>query len=317
MRFHILVITTFLLCSPSHASSEWNRIRDTAMTLREQGRPVEAYNLVARYEASTPEDRVDADFISGFLALRSLGKPSIAIEHFKNMAINTTKIRSFLQPEAKSTAGYYLARSLYTIGKHEESKKLYEASALYRDTFYGLLSAQIIGAKDTQKHIATVASKYPMLDIKYYDSRTNPALIMAIIQQESDFKNSTVSSAGAMGLMQLMPENIHEAMRKTGVSANVRELAFNPTYNIAIGSNHFGDMLSRFGNNIMLASAGYNAGEGRVYEWLQRFGDPRVPNSIDPIDWIELIPFKETRGYVKRIVAKYITYSTLYSMTSK
>src|SRR3546814_20252355 len=77
-------------------------------------------------------------------------------------------------------------------------------------------------------------------------------------------------------------------------------------YNIAVGSHYLGMMMDRYGGTPILAIAAYNAGPGRVDRWLKEFGDPR--SGTDPVDWIESIPFDETRSYVKRVMSSYITY---------
>jgi soluble lytic murein transglycosylase-like protein len=229
------------------------------------------------------------------------------------MAIATTSLRSNAKSEARSQAGFYMGRALMAQGKMQDAAKLFTVAAGYRDTFYGLLAAGQVGAKDTYAQLATVAANYPKLDVKYIDPRTTPELVNAIIKPESNFVVTAVSPAGALGLMQLMPGTAAATARSAGVNVDLRTVAYNPTVNVAIGSRYFGDLLTRYSNNIMLAAAGYNAGPVRVDNWLGRFGDPRGGQSVDPTDWVELIPIKETRNYVKRVVSSYVTYSTLAS----
>jgi soluble lytic murein transglycosylase len=124
---------------------------------------------------------------------------------------------------------------------------------------------------------------------------------LAVARQESAFMPDAKSSAGALGVMQLMPSTAQQVARKTGVSyANNRALT-KPDLNIKLGSHYLGQMLRRFDNNRILASAAYNAGPGRVRQWL----NPDVPFDV----WIEIIPFKETRGYVQNV----LMFSNIYS----
>ncbi len=306
-----MLLAAILPAAPALAGSQWGKIRDGAMQLRERGHPAEAYQLAAGVRPQGVEEYVDEQFTAGFLALRALGQPDLALQHFEAMAVATQTMREPTRSEARSQAGYYLARCLQTQGRLAEAGQLFYAAAVYRDTFYGLLAAQQINASDTRSALASVAARYPKLQVTYIDPRTNAELINAIIKPESNFHVTAVSPVGALGLMQLMPGTAARTARQAGVEVDLRAVANNPTYNVAVGSRYFGDLLSRYSNNIMLAAAGYNGGEKSVDGWIGRFGDPRDASRIDPVDWIELIPFKETRQYVKRVVASYVTYTTL------
>lgn len=134
-----------------------------------------------------------------------------------------------------------------------------------------------------------------------------PALLLALMRQESGFKVDAVSSAGARGLMQLMPATARVVARKIGVSYAVDRLHTDPPYNVRLGRAYLADMLQRFGGSYVLALAAYNAGPNRVSAWLARHGDPRT-GTIDAIDWIELIPFTETRDYVQRVLENLFVY---------
>ena len=129
---------------------------------------------------------------------------------------------------------------------------------------------------------------------------TEDALIHALTRQESEFNPTTVSSAGAMGLMQLLPETAKEVARSHDVKFDKKRLN-EPTYNLQLGSAFLHRLISGYDGSYILALAAYNAGPGRVKQWLALFGDPR-DKKVDPIDWIERIPFKETREYVLKIM---------------
>lgn len=139
----------------------------------------------------------------------------------------------------------------------------------------------------------------------------NPHLAHAIIRKESCFDPNAVSSAGAMGLMQLMPDTA----RKVAKTANVpfkkdHELLTHPHMNVTLGTHYFAQQLESFGQNPMVTLAAYNAGPGNARKWQKRFGDP-TQDEIDVVDWIELIPFWETRAYVQRVWESYKTYEAL------
>jgi soluble lytic murein transglycosylase len=130
---------------------------------------------------------------------------------------------------------------------------------------------------------------------------TDKALVLALSRQESQFEVSVVSSAGAMGLMQLMPDTGKRVAKTLNLPYAQNRLTSDASYNTTLGSAYLADMLDKFAGAPELAMAAYNAGPNRVSRWLDQFGDPRG-GSIDMIDWVELIPFRETRNYVQRVM---------------
>ena len=134
-----------------------------------------------------------------------------------------------------------------------------------------------------------------------------PAVVYAIARQESAFNPRDVSTAHALGLMQVTPEAGRYVAKKFNVAYDQKRLLHDNVYNMQIGSAELGDDISAYRGSYILAFAGYNAGRGRVKEWVERYGDPRDPN-VDPIDWVERIPFSETRNYVQRILENVQVY---------
>ena len=134
-----------------------------------------------------------------------------------------------------------------------------------------------------------------------------PALVLGIIRQESSFDGATVSPVGARGLMQLMPATANLVARKLHLAASIPALVLDPAYNMRLGTAYLHDLLAQYGGAPMLAVAAYNAGPARVDEWLATNGDPRTPE-VDVLDWIELIPFGETRNYVQRVIENDVIY---------
>ena len=110
-----------------------------------------------------------------------------------------------------------------------------------------------------------------------------------------------MSSAGARGLMQLMPATAQLVAGKLGLKHTHSRLTSDPEYNIVLGSAYLSELIDRFNGSWVMAIAGYNAGPNRVRNWLQTYGDPRT-ESVDVVDWIELIPISETRNYVQRVL---------------
>lgn len=133
------------------------------------------------------------------------------------------------------------------------------------------------------------------------------AAVYAITRQESHFRADAISSVGARGLMQLMPETAKETAKKVGVEYSSHRLTSDPAYNALLGSTYLANQLQRFEGSLVLAAAAYNAGGGNAAKWVEAFGDPRADN-VDPVIWVELIPFQETRNYVKRVLGNYVVY---------
>jgi peptidoglycan lytic transglycosylase len=132
------------------------------------------------------------------------------------------------------------------------------------------------------------------------DERVDPALVHALSRQESEFNAAAKSPVGAAGLMQLMPATARGVARRYKVQYSQAQLT-NPAYNTQLGEAFLNDLISSYNGSYFLALAAYNAGPGRVKEWMEIYGDPRNPD-VDPIDWIERIPFTETRRYVIKIM---------------
>ena len=133
------------------------------------------------------------------------------------------------------------------------------------------------------------------------------AAIYAITRTESRFQVDAVSSSGAKGLMQLMPATAKETARKIGVAYSPKKLTSDPEYNALLGSSYLASQLQSYGGSLLLAAAAYNAGAGNANKWISLYGDPRQAN-VDPVLWVELIPFQETRRYVQRVLGNYLVY---------
>ena len=134
------------------------------------------------------------------------------------------------------------------------------------------------------------------------------ALAYAIARQESEFNPGAVSQAGALGLLQLMPGTAEQVARKTGLAYSRSRLTSDAGYNATLGAAFLGQQLDRFDGSYILTFAGYNAGPRRAEQWIARYGDPRGKDLDEVIDWIERIPFSETRAYVQRVMENYEVY---------
>jgi soluble lytic murein transglycosylase len=144
-------------------------------------------------------------------------------------------------------------------------------------------------------------AEFPMLKLPSAVKAPEAALVFGIIRQESLFNVSVQSPVGARGLMQLMPETAKIETRVMRISYNLPALTRDGQYNMLVGSHHLKRLIEQFNGSYPLVAAAYNAGGGNVKKWLAQYGDPRT-GEISMIDWIESIPFRETRNYVQRVL---------------
>jgi soluble lytic murein transglycosylase len=134
-----------------------------------------------------------------------------------------------------------------------------------------------------------------------------PAVLLGIARQESEFNTNTMSGAGARGLLQVMPITAQHICTDYRLKCEIDRLVKDPAYNAMMASAYIGDRMDEFAGSYVLTLAGYNAGPGRARQWIREFGDPRDPK-VDPIDWINRIPFEETREYVQKVLANIQIY---------
>ena len=147
---------------------------------------------------------------------------------------------------------------------------------------------------------------FPLTGIEKDNLAVPPELALAIARRESEFDATAGSPVGARGLMQLMPGTAKMMAAKLGVEYDVTKLV-NPDYNAVLGAEYLATLRAEFGASPVLVAVGYNAGPGRSRRWVTERGDPRDP-SVDIVDWIEMIPFSETRNYVMRVAESLPVY---------
>ena len=132
-------------------------------------------------------------------------------------------------------------------------------------------------------------------------------LVYAIARQESSFNPAAVSGAGARGLLQLMPATAKAMAKSVGVAFSQDRLTSDPAYNAQLGAAFLAQLQESYRGSLIMTFAAYNAGPSRVTAWIKQYGDPRDPN-VDAVNWIERIPFTETRNYVQRVMENYQVY---------
>lgn len=344
----------------------------------------ETYDLISHHHLERGEQFADAEFLAGWIALKYLSKPDLALKHFQTLAKNVSR------PISEARAEYWTGRAFEALKKKDEARAHYEIAARKPYAFYGQLAlarldahpvlrlvpqppestpAQPLakdgrveafrylaaaGARDLAREFAlrvaddddlTTAKAAALIRIanesgdralalkiakhaEYQDVIVTEALhptaipglpeasedlsipkaeLLALVRQESEFDSGAVSTAGARGLMQLMPAVAKQRAKTLGLPYSLSRLTSDAQYNVRLGTTHFRAFFQAWGGSYVLAIASYNAGAGNVRKWIQTYGDPRNP-SIDVVDWIESIPFAETRNYVQRVIENIQVY---------
>jgi soluble lytic murein transglycosylase len=166
----------------------------------------------------------------------------------------------------------------------------------------------LMAAKNARQNGAEMADYlFPVISLPA-GGKVEPAFVLGLIRQESAFNAQAVSPAGAMGLMRLMPETAKQMGKQLKI-AKFKEsrLTADPKFNVTLGRAYLDKLVDRFGGSYLLATAAYNAGPNRVRQWIDTYGDPRLADT-DVVDWIESIPFDETRNYVQRVMENLQVY---------
>jgi soluble lytic murein transglycosylase len=204
--------------------------------------------------------------------------------------------------QAFEQISFYLDDQLQTPAEHEM------LSELARVNFYTKIAVRSAKA-GIRRGIVAQDAAFPLLDLPPAArgaDRPEPALVLAIARQESEFDPQAVSPVGARGLMQIMPATARMTAKRAGVTYSQASLT-DPNYNLTLGSAYLQELIDQFGGSYVLAIASYNAGPGRANQWMSDWGDPRM-GSVDVVDWVELIPISETRNYVQRVMENLQVY---------
>ena len=263
------------------------------------------------------------DQFYGQLALERTGKPLVAPPAIGTPAIAPAVRQAFADRETVRAV-----RFLGQIGSWQDQTAFVRqiAAAATSDTDH-LLAAELsreinrpdlgvmVGRSAMQNGLSDYsAAGFPTVTVPagYEDNWT---LIHAIARQESQFDKTAVSHAGARGLIQLMPATAREQSGKIGISYDPSSLTSDPNLSIMLGSSYFQRIFGIYGS-YPLAIAAYNAGGGNVNKWLRANGDPRS-GGVDMVDWIEAIPYMETRNYVQRVLENAVVYDLINPTRAK
>ncbi|MDO5755904.1 MAG: lytic transglycosylase domain-containing protein [Rhodobacterales bacterium] len=357
--------------------------RSFARRMMRDGDYVRAYDLAAHHQLTGGSSYADLEWLSGYLALRFMDAPALALDHFQRLRA------AVASPISMGRAGYWIGRAQEALKDPEAAQIAYREAAAEQTSFYGLLAAEkaglpsdpalaggeefaawreaafaqtdlfraagllaasdqltlakwfVIALADTlerpdlgslgaalgdmgqpylqvmlgkaaaQRGIVLPGAYYALHPMTDMDLPVPMEMALAIARRESEFDYRIASGAGALGLMQVMPGTAGDLARDLGIAYNGPALVRDWRYNARLGTTYLAQMSRRFGANIVMIAAAYNAGPARVPRWIDGFGDPRTGagmKGLDIIDWIEFIPFDETRNYIQRVAESLPVY---------
>ena len=350
----------------------WNERRLIARKLLDAGDAERAYKTAAGHSARSTEDRIEAEFLAGWIALRFRNDPAAGRAHFE------TAGEIARTPISQARTLYWQGRALEAQGETQRAMALYARAADHSTAYYGQLARARLGLSDqpirraqavaqgearlapvravevfeavgerdlafrlttdlarrledpaqiaalarvaarardaratlvigklaSQRGVALDDAAFPLFGVPEFEPLARSAeapVVYAIARQESAFQPDARSHAGAKGLMQMLASTARRTAQRAGVPFEEDRLISDPAFNAKLGAAHLAELMDEHGQSLILTFAAYNAGGHRVKQWIAAYGDPRKPD-VDPIDWVERIPFFETRNYVQRVV---------------
>lgn len=350
-----------------------------------KGNITDAYRLASPIDIAEGPEYADAEWLAGWIALRFLKEPKIALKHFIAM------FEGVKYPISRARGAYWASRAAAATGDSRGADMWQRIAARRQTTYYGQLAGNELGANtlsalpqppdipadqlaefnnlelvrvleiatqigardpirpffralankkqtpawrsmtaalanrlkrpDQAIAIAKRASRdgselieagYPELTppallTRTIDTPVEIPLVLAMIRQESAFYASAKSHANARGLMQILPRTASRVARLLRIPYSRDRLIEDPEYNMIIGQAYMSGLLDEFDGSYVLSLAAYNAGPSRARRWTRKYGNPGSDN-VDAVDWVELIPFKETRNYVQRVLENLQVY---------
>ncbi|HLH92302.1 MAG TPA: lytic transglycosylase domain-containing protein [Xanthobacteraceae bacterium] len=171
-------------------------------------------------------------------------------------------------------------------------------------------ATMLVGQHALARGLPLEVYAFPDIGVPSYAAIGPPverSIIYSIVRTESEFNQRDVSPARAVGLMQVTPEAGRDTAKRLGISYDWKRLISDPVYNTQMGAGELAALLAEYRGCYAMSFAGYNAGRGRVHEWVAKHGDPRDPK-VDAVDWVERIPISETRNYVQRVMENLAVY---------
>ncbi len=361
-------------------SKLWKERHLAARKALQEGKFQTAYALTAPHGLSEGAEFAEAEWLSGWIALRHNNEPDRALQHFETLSEGVST------PISLARAYYWKGRALSELADPLGADEAYKAAAQYSFTYYGQLASEQIGGVDIafdaaaeptleerdafyardeiralkllgeigedslfrrlsyhlddgfqtaseiillseiandfqQPHVGVRGAKaglangiiapdaaYPLVDYPLLrEPDVERPYMLALSRQESEMNPRAISHANARGLMQFLPATAKLEARRSGLPYRSSWLTDDPGYNMTLGGAHLDHLLDRFNGSYIMTAAAYNAGASRPSKWVEEYGDPRA-GEIDAVDWVEFIPFSETRNYVQRVLENVQVY---------
>ncbi len=275
-----------------------------------QGRAAEAMGRVQEARAAYSAAAAQSTSYYGQLARAKLGLPQLDLNNAPRgrgaERLEIVRAVQLLYDLDEREIAVPIYADMGENGDPEALAGLGELSARYGDA-RGML---LLGKAALNRGLPFDFYAYPATGIPHFSPigpEVERSVIYAIARQESAFNPAVVSPAQAYGLMQVTPEAARYVCKRHGATYDLARLKTDSVYNAALGSAELGGLLDDYRGSYVLTFAAYNAGRGSVKKWIERYGDPRDPK-VDAVDWVELIPFSETRNYVQRIMENLQVY---------
>ena len=277
-----------------------------------QGRAAEAAGRAQEARAAYGRAAEQSTSYYGQLARAKLGLPQLELKGAptgRGRGVERLEIVRAVQLLYELDEGGVAVPIFADMGENGDPEALIglaELSARYNDARAMLL----LGKAALNRGLPFDHYAYPVNGIppfRQIGPEVEPSVVYAIARQESAFNQAVVSPAQAYGLMQVTPDAGRYVCKRAGVSFDLSRMKTDPVYNATLGAAELGGLLEDYRGSYIMTFAGYNAGRGSVRKWIERYGDPRDPK-VDAVDWVEQIPFSETRNYVQRIMENLQVY---------
>jgi soluble lytic murein transglycosylase len=286
-----------------------------------QGRAAEASGRAQEARAAYLRAAEQSTSYYGQLARAKLGLPQIEINGApsgRGRNVERLEIVRAVQLLYELDEGEYAIPILADMGENGDPDALVglgELASRYSDA-RGML---LMGKAALNRGLPFDFYAYPVNGIppfKAIGPAVEKSIVYAIARQESAFNPSVVSPAQAYGLMQVTPDAARYVAKRHGATFDLARLKNDSVYNATLGAAELGGLLEDYRGSYIMTFAAYNAGRGSVKKWIERYGDPRDPK-VDAVDWVELIPFSETRNYVQRIMENLQVYRARFGGGTK
>lgn len=326
-EFHAGWIALRFLNDPLTAGRHFERLAEIAETPIQKSRG--AYWLGRALEALAAPEQVERTRVAfeqaaahsttfyGQLARARLGvlgsplrpTPQPAEGEARDEAVRAVEL--FFAVDERALGASLAAEAAKRLASEAQVAALAEIAHRQRDAKISLT----LGKLASYRGVAIDDAAFPAYGVPQFSALPGSAsrsIVYAIARQESAFDPKAVSSAGAMGLMQMIASTARHTAQQTRVDFALKRLIDEPAFNAQLGAAHLGILLGEHKGSYILTFAAYNAGGKRVKEWIDAYGDPRK-TQVDPIDWVERIPISETRNYVQRVIENLVVYRAKFA----